>query len=165
MQHDDNSIARRLRDSRLRSRTGCQGQGPQGPQYSCPGLVTDTEYRGISKYRYRYRSRYCKYRRIPKKKYRKNDKSVFHFVNTTPRDQSLCPFWRPTQPDWIISTIRLFSNFTQNRYRLFNNPCRNIPALNLLKFLFRPSRFRPVLSTSLLWRNLKFLLTCTLFLC
>jgi len=51
-----------------------------------PGSVTDTdtEYRGISKYQYRYRSRYSKYRKIPKKKYRrknteKNGKSVFQF--------------------------------------------------------------------------------------
>ena len=43
--------------------------------------------------------------------------------------------WPPTQPDWIISssTIRQFSNFTT-----FDNPCRNIPAVNWLKFLFKP---------------------------
>ena len=86
-----------------------------------PGSVTDTdtEYRGISKYRYRYRRRYSKYRKIPNTEEKIPKKSVnwyFNFVNTTPRDQSLRPFWRPTQPDWIISTIRLFSNFTQNRY-------------------------------------------------
>ena len=47
-----------------------------------PGLVTDTntEYRGISKYR--YRSRYSKYRKIPKKKCRK--KSVFQFCKYNP---------------------------------------------------------------------------------
>ena len=69
-----------------------------------PGSVTDTEYRGISKYR--YRSRYSKYQKTVNR--------YFNFVNTTPRDQSLRPFWRPTQPDWIISTIRLFRNCTQN---------------------------------------------------
>ena len=48
-----------------------------------PGSVTDTEYRGISKCR--YRSRYSKYRKIQKKKYRKkNDKSVFQFCKYNP---------------------------------------------------------------------------------
>ena len=48
--------------------------------YSSPGSVTDndTEYRGISKYR--YRSRYFKYRKIPKK----IGKSVFQFCKYNP---------------------------------------------------------------------------------
>jgi len=92
--------------------------------FASPVSVTDTEYRGISKYRYWYQSRYSKYRKIPNTEEKIQKKSVnryFNFVNTTSRDQSLRPFWRQTQPDWIISTIRLFSNFTQNRndYSIF----------------------------------------------
>ena len=54
-----------------------------------PGSVTDTdtEYRGISKYRYRYRSRYSKYRKIPnteEKIPKKIGKSVFQFCKYNP---------------------------------------------------------------------------------
>jgi len=56
-------------------------------KYSSPGSVTDTEYRGISKYRYR------------RKNTEKTINRYFNFVNTTPSDQSSRPFWRPTQPD------------------------------------------------------------------
>ena len=122
--------------------------------YTSPGSVadTDTEYRGISKYR--YRCRYSKYRKIPNTEEKISKKTInqyFNFVNKTPswsQFTSVLNFWWPTQPDWIISTICLFTNFTQNRYDYSVIPVvtRNISALNLLKFLFRPSRFRPVLS-------------------
>ena len=57
--------------------------------YISPGSVTDTdtEYRGISKYRYRYRSRYSKYRKIPntdEKIPKKIGKSVFQFFKYNP---------------------------------------------------------------------------------
>jgi len=73
-----------------------------------PGSVTDTdtEYRGISKYRYRYRSRYSKYRKIPnteEKNTEKFGKSVFQFCKYNPSS--------------------------------LNIPCRNIPALQFTQVL------------------------------
>ena len=60
-----------------------------GLHSTSPGSVTDTdtEYRGISKYRYRYRSRYSKYRKIPnteEKIPKKIGKSVFQFCKYNP---------------------------------------------------------------------------------
>jgi len=57
-----------------------------------PGSVTntDTEYRGISKYRYRYQSRYSKYRNISNTEQKIPKKTIYRYfnsVNTTPRDQ------------------------------------------------------------------------------
>ena len=55
--------------------------------WSSLGSVTDTDtvYRGISKYRYWYRSRYSKYRKIPntEEKIPKTINRYFNFVNTS----------------------------------------------------------------------------------
>ena len=109
---------------------------------------TDIEYRGISKYRYRYRSRYSKYRKIPNTEEKIPKKTInryFNFVITA--FLVIRVYARSWLPDWFISssTIRQFSNFTT-----FDNPYRNIPAPNWLKFLFRPfvvTRFHVFLST------------------
>jgi len=80
-----------------------------------PGSVTDTdtEYQGISKYRYRCRNWYSKYRKIlntKEKKYRKKTINWYYNCVITASPS----LWLPTETDQIISssTIRQFSNFT-----------------------------------------------------